>query len=110
MLVYLKNAKFLMITKYLISFCVFIVLLQNLVFAQYNEILVNRILDQRLIKQNIETISQDEDGFLWFGSGNGLLRYDGHDIRIFKHEINNPKSLRNNRIRTNLLTLKETYG
>jgi len=89
-----------MITKYLISFCVFIVLLQNLVFAQYNEILVNRILDQRLIKQNIETISQDEDGFLWFGSGNGLLRYDGHDIRIFKHEINNPKSLRNNRIRT----------
>jgi len=87
-------------TKYLFSLWVFVALLHNLLCAQYNEILVNRILDQRLIKQNIETITQDKDGFLWFGSGNGLLRYDGHDIRIFKHEINNPNSLRNNRIRT----------
>lgn len=68
--------------------------------AQYNEIIVNRVVDQRLVKQNIETITQDKIGFLWFGSGNGLLRYDGHDIKIFRHEINNPKSLKNNRIRS----------
>ena len=89
-----------MIIKYLFSLCVFTVLLHYQVFAQYIEILVSRIVEQRLSKQNIETITQDKDGFLWFGSGNGLLRYDGHDIRIFKHEINNTKSLRNNRIRT----------
>ncbi len=99
-----------MIIKYLFSLCVFTVLLHYQVFAQYIEILVSRIVEQRLSKQNIETITQDKDGFLWFGSGNGLQLYDGHDIRIFKHEINNTKSLRNNRIRTNLLTLKETYG
>ena len=78
----------------------YIVFATNTLRAQYDEIIVNRVVDQRLVKQNIETITQDKIGFLWFGSGNGLLRYDGHDIRIFRHEINNPKSLKNNRIRS----------
>lgn len=37
----------------------------------------------RLLKKNdpvnINSIFQDRDGFLWFGTDSGLFRYDGHD-------------------------------
>lgn len=45
----------------------------------------------------IFSIVQDEQGFLWFGSGyDGLLRYDGKNIKEFKHDPNNPISLPHN--------------
>jgi signal transduction histidine kinase/DNA-binding response OmpR family regulator/streptogramin lyase len=37
---------------------------------------------------------QDEDGFLWFGSGyNGVLRYDGKNVVKFQHDPEDPNSL-----------------
>jgi len=45
----------------------------------------------------IFSIVQDEQGFLWFGSGyQGLFRYDGKNIKRFKHEPNNVNSLPHN--------------
>lgn len=40
----------------------------------------------------------DDKGFLWFGTMNGLNRYDGYRFRIFKTEDGNENSLTNNRI------------
>jgi ligand-binding sensor domain-containing protein len=33
------------------------------------------------------------DKALWFGTWNGLNRYDGYKFKAFKHEPGNPKSL-----------------
>jgi ligand-binding sensor domain-containing protein len=45
----------------------------------------------------IFSIVQDEQGFLWFGSGHqGLFRYDGKNIKRFKHDPNNASSLPHN--------------
>lgn len=41
---------------------------------------------------------QDPYGFIWFGGEHGLARYDGHDIKIYQHDANNPKSLTSNAI------------
>ena len=45
-----------------------------------------------------EEMVQDSSGFLWIGSGDGLIRYDGHRTKIFVHEPNNPNSLSSNDI------------
>ena len=36
----------------------------------------------------VRTIVQDKDGFMWFGTDNGLCRYDGYSVQLF----NNPHS------------------
>jgi len=42
----------------------------------------------------IFSIVQDDNGFLWFGTGyNGVLRYDGKNLVTFQHDSNNPNSL-----------------
>lgn len=53
---------------------------------------------------NIESLSnnsvlmmhQDDTGFLWLGTYDGLNRYDGKSMRVFRHEFDNPNSLSGN--------------
>ncbi|MDT8433005.1 MAG: two-component regulator propeller domain-containing protein, partial [Bacteroidales bacterium] len=45
----------------------------------------------------VECIFQDSDGFIWFGTRNGLSRYDGFEIVNFRHSIA-PGSISGNRI------------
>ena len=44
-------------------------------------------------------ILQDRDGFMWFGSRGGLYRYDGSNIKIFRHDPENEKSISNDWIK-----------
>jgi ligand-binding sensor domain-containing protein/DNA-binding CsgD family transcriptional regulator len=37
-----------------------------------------------LSHNNIECIFKDSDGFMWFGTRNGLCRYDGYEIKVFR--------------------------
>ena len=41
----------------------------------------------------INSIAQDTQGFMWFGGANGLARYDGYDLIIFRHDDQDPKSI-----------------
>ncbi len=52
---------------------------------------------------SIYGISKDSLGYMWFGSWNGVYRYNGKDFKHFINEPNNPYSLRSNRIR-NVIT------
>jgi len=45
-------------------------------------------------------LSQDTNGFLWYAGFNGLIRFDGYEIKEFSHEPNNPDSIAENAIRT----------
>jgi signal transduction histidine kinase/ligand-binding sensor domain-containing protein len=38
-------------------------------------------------------IAQDDQGFMWFGTPNGLARYDGINFKEFAHDPKNPRSL-----------------
>jgi signal transduction histidine kinase/ligand-binding sensor domain-containing protein len=38
-------------------------------------------------------ILKDSRGFMWFGTQDGVNRYDGHSFRIYKPDINNPHAL-----------------
>jgi ligand-binding sensor domain-containing protein len=39
-------------------------------------------------------------GFMWFGTLDGLNRFDGYSFKVYKHDPRNPKSLNNNAIWT----------
>ncbi|MEM9690107.1 MAG: two-component regulator propeller domain-containing protein [Pseudomonadota bacterium] len=43
----------------------------------------------------VVTMLQDADGFLWFGTENGLNRYDGYEFVHYKADRGNPDALRN---------------
>jgi ligand-binding sensor domain-containing protein len=41
---------------------------------------------------------RDRDGFLWIGTFDGLNRYDGHRVEVFKHSETNPNTLPHNTV------------
>lgn len=41
----------------------------------------------------INCILQDRKGFMWFGTQDGLNRYDGYDFKIYKHDPDNDKTI-----------------
>ncbi|MBN1454098.1 MAG: diguanylate cyclase [Anaerolineales bacterium] len=42
------------------------------------------------------SVLQDQQGFMWFTTQDGLSRYDGTSFTTFLHDANNPNSLSNN--------------
>ncbi len=51
-----------------------------------------------LSNNSVTTIFQDSDGYLWFGTYDGLNRYDGYNFKVFRNRINDKKSLSFNAI------------
>ncbi|NQV16376.1 response regulator [bacterium] len=67
----------------------------------YPDLKFEQISDEHGLSQNeVNWILQDSDGFLWFGTEDGLNRYDGYNFIIYRTEPNNPNSLSSNRIAT----------
>ena len=46
-----------------------------------------------LSQTRVSQITQDDDGFLWFGTQSGLNRFDGYKCKVFKHDPKQPDSL-----------------
>lgn len=45
-------------------------------------------VDEGLSQSSVNSIFQDQQGFLWIGTANGLNRYDGKQINVFKIPVN----------------------
>ena len=56
-----------------------------------------------LTQNSVTSISQDSAGFLWFGTYDGLNRYDGYNFKAFKKDLKSPLSISHNFIRTLLV-------
>ncbi|MDF3124636.1 response regulator [Rheinheimera sp. 1928-s] len=52
----------------------------------------------RLANPQIYSVAKDHQGFLWFGTTDGLKRYDGYQFISFQHEPDQPGSLSNNNV------------
>ncbi len=53
-----------------------------------------------LPENSVKAILQDYLGYLWFGTQNGLAKYDGYEINVYQNEEKNEKSLSSNSIST----------
>jgi signal transduction histidine kinase/ligand-binding sensor domain-containing protein/DNA-binding response OmpR family regulator len=51
-----------------------------------------------LSNNSVITIYQDNDGFMWFGTNDGLNRYDGYNFKVFRNKFNDKNSLSFNTI------------
>lgn len=55
-------------------------------------------LAEGLSQATVRCILQDRQGYLWFGTQDGLNRYDGQTFRIYRHAAEKPDSLPNNSV------------
>ena len=49
--------------------------------------------EQGLPQDGIHAIYQDSVGFMWFGTQEGLVRYDGYTFMVYTHDPEDPSSL-----------------
>jgi len=55
--------------------------------------------EEGLSNSTIESIFQDSKGFMWFGTRDGLNRYDGYEFTVYKNSATDPNSISDNYIR-----------
>ena len=48
---------------------------------------------QSQLEGEVNHILQDDRGFMWFGTSDGLRRYDGYELRAYRHDPRDPNSL-----------------
>lgn len=53
-------------------------------------------VDDGLSQSSVTCMLQDKKGFMWFGTQDGLNRYDGYNIKVFKNNPTDSASLINN--------------
>ena len=76
-------------------------------FAQGHSFLFERIATSRGgSSEKIQCILQDSKGFIWFGTDDGLKKYDGQRFTTFQHEPDEPNSLSNG----NILAMLEDHN
>jgi two-component system sensor histidine kinase ChiS len=56
-------------------------------------------LEDGLSQTTVISILQDSRGFMWFGTQDGLNRYDGYNFVVYRNDPNDLNSLGDNRIR-----------
>ncbi|QEC66464.1 response regulator [Panacibacter ginsenosidivorans] len=80
-------------------FGLLLLILLNISFAypQQKQIKFDHIgNNQGLSQSNVLCILQDSRGFMWFGTRDGLNRYDGYKFTVFKNDPSNKNSISNN--------------
>ena len=55
--------------------------------------------EQGLSNLDVWSLLRDDQGFMWFATLDGLNRYDGYQMRVFKHDREDPRSLSENTTR-----------
>jgi len=63
------------------------------IFKQYTT-------ENGLSHDGVLCMTKDKEGFMWFGTWDGINRFDGHNFVVYKSQPGDSSSLKNNKIRT----------
>lgn len=79
-----------------------IILLLNTssVFGKRNPYFIRLGVEDGLAQNTVYCILQDNRGFMWFGTKDGLSRYDGYRFKNYRNDKRDPNSIGNNCIRS----------
>ncbi|MEO6669480.1 MAG: ATP-binding protein [Ferruginibacter sp.] len=78
--------------------CLFIILRGTILCAQSQKGYESISIAQGLSQGMVFDILQDQDGFIWVATKNGLNRYDGYDFKVFTNDPYNNHTLSSNTI------------
>ncbi|MDA3808903.1 MAG: diguanylate cyclase [Spirochaetaceae bacterium] len=82
--------------NYRIAVPILVVLLPLSLYAVGDDIKFDRISrEEGLSSSIVYSIIEDEKGFLWFGTPDGLNKFDGQDFTVYKSNLNDPRSIPN---------------
>jgi ligand-binding sensor domain-containing protein/CheY-like chemotaxis protein/nitrogen-specific signal transduction histidine kinase len=62
---------------------------------------------QGLPSTDIKALARDADGYLWIGTADGLARHDGIDMRVWRHDPQDPAGLPGNNVQALLLDARD---
>ncbi len=75
---------------------IFLVAQPYLSFSQKPDLRFKRIsVLEGLSHSTVRAITQDHQGFMWFGTADGLNKYDGYSITVYKHSPEDKTSIGN---------------
>ena len=78
-----------------VAFALTCALLSSTAFATPPLSVQRYSLEEGLSQQAVNAIVQDAEGFMWFGTEDGLNRFDGYEFRQLRHERGNAHTLPN---------------
>lgn len=74
-------------------------------YSQIKDYKFNHInFDDGLSNLSVSCFAKDEIGYIWIGTEDGLNRFDGKNLKVFKHNEESKNSISNNNILTLLAT------
>jgi ligand-binding sensor domain-containing protein len=65
-------------------------------------------VDDGMSQNTVNTIFQDSRGFMWFGTQNGLNKYDGNSFTIYKNVVDDSLSISSSEIYSSFVDKKQT--
>jgi signal transduction histidine kinase/ligand-binding sensor domain-containing protein/DNA-binding response OmpR family regulator len=66
--------------------CLLLIQWSSILAVENGQLFNNLKVKDGLPVNEIFTIGQDTTGFMWFGTINGFLRYDGYDMKLFRQD------------------------
>jgi len=84
------------ISIFILCILIFSFSLSTISYGQRNYLFENISVPEGLSNSGVNYIFQDSNGFLWISTVDGLNRYDGNNIRVFKNDPNDSTTLPTN--------------
>src|SRR5262249_60648911 len=67
-------------------------------------------MEEGLSHSTVLAMLQDKQGFMWFGTEDGLNRYDGAEVTLYSRNASDPASLPNNTVSSPAAAAKSEVG
>jgi len=80
------------------GFLLLLMLVSSVSFSQQDIKFTHLLLKDGLSQSSVNCIFQDSKGFMWFGTHDGLNKYDGYSFTIYRKDPGDVHSLSDNKI------------
>ncbi len=77
------------------SFFSILFVIHSVLFASNAPVFEHLSIDDGLSSSTVFSIIQDDGGFMWFGTTNGLNKYDGYSFKVFEYDPEDSTTISN---------------
>ncbi|HZY81901.1 MAG TPA: two-component regulator propeller domain-containing protein, partial [Cyclobacteriaceae bacterium] len=82
--------------KGIAALALYFILLTQATYAQQTHRFFHLTSTEGLSHDHVNAIVKGSRGFIWIATDDGLNRYDGYQFNVYRHDRDDPKSIRDN--------------